>query len=355
MPGISFLFKKKFHPSRIDNQKKMFIAEEKTSHRLEQEKELALQIMKEKELQSLEGLGQAPERDPRASSLKFMYAAPSNVKDKRANLLAVPAPPALDANGDDDQVRAFKAKLYKKEGDGSFGTSSSSAPPPPLPAPSDDNEAKELEEEEQAEDKRDFQRLSELEKLSGRRRREVVTAEAMAQRHPSLRNAPTEGRYAQNLALHVKPFNEVIRNVRCLRCGEWGHASGDRECKLRDRNPLDEERQRREDPMTNPRHQTSSCAFIGEDGESDPEAEFLATLTRREKKLLLRKLQELEGVPSKHDNHKKKSKKRKAKHKDHKEKKKRDRKSRSYSSDDDSNSSSSSDSSSSDESDKHIS
>eukprot|EP01039_Chlorochromonas_danica_P003453 gene3453-3782_t len=332
----------------------MFIAEEKTSHREEQEKELAIQIMKEKELQSLEGLGQAPERDPRASSLKFMYAAPSHLKDKKGShhLLAVPAPPTLDANGDDDQVRAFKAKLYKKEGDSSFNASSSSAPPPP----SDDNEAEEEEEEEeQGADKRDFQRLSELEKLSGRRRKEVVTAEAMAQRHPSLKNAPTEGRYTQSLALHVKPFNEVIRNVRCLRCGEWGHASGDRECKLRDRNPLDEERQRREDPMTNS-CQTSSCAFIGEDGESDPEAEFLATLTRREKKLLLRKLQALEGIPSKHvDDHKKKSKKRKAKHKDHhKEKKKRNRKNRSGSSDDDSNSSSSSDSSSSDESDASV-
>lgn len=28
-----------------------------------------------------------------------------------------------------------------------------------------------------------------------------------------------------------------LRNVRCMRCGEWGHQSGDRECALKDFNP----------------------------------------------------------------------------------------------------------------------
>lgn len=36
-----------------------------------------------------------------------------------------------------------------------------------------------------------------------------------------------------------KPFNKLVRNTRCLRCGEWGHQTGDRECTLRDFNPHD--------------------------------------------------------------------------------------------------------------------
>lgn len=37
----------------------------------------------------------------------------------------------------------------------------------------------------------------------------------------------------------LKPFNQVVRNTRCLRCGEWGHQTGDRECTMRDFNPHD--------------------------------------------------------------------------------------------------------------------
>lgn len=100
--------------------------------------------------------------------------------------------------------------------------------------------------------------------------------------------------------------------------------SGERECPLRDYNPNDYARQQREDPMR--RMLDAPCAdgghngggggsgggghyrnsssgaggsgsvqkrstFVDEAGESDPEAEFLSTLTRREKKLLLRRLQ----------------------------------------------------------------
>ena len=35
----------------------------------------------------------------------------------------------------------------------------------------------------------------------------------------------------------MKPFGSTPNHVQCLRCGEWGHKSVDRECKLRDFNP----------------------------------------------------------------------------------------------------------------------
>ena len=39
-----------------------------------------------------------------------------------------------------------------------------------------------------------------------------------------------------------------------------------------------------------PKVYRTSSQFVDENGESDPEAEFLSTLTRREKKLLMQKL-----------------------------------------------------------------
>ena len=49
MPGLSFLFKKKFHPARIDRQKEVFIAEQTVQERKERDKQMALEAMKERE------------------------------------------------------------------------------------------------------------------------------------------------------------------------------------------------------------------------------------------------------------------------------------------------------------------
>ncbi|KAH7553360.1 hypothetical protein JRO89_XS12G0002100 [Xanthoceras sorbifolium] len=49
----------------------------------------------------------------------------------------------------------------------------------------------------------------------------------------------------------VKPFGVEVRNVKCLRCGNYGHQSGDRECPLKDViMPNEESRLKRDDPLT---------------------------------------------------------------------------------------------------------
>lgn len=49
----------------------------------------------------------------------------------------------------------------------------------------------------------------------------------------------------------VKPFGVEVRNVKCLRCGNYGHQSGDRECPLKDAiMPNEESRLKRDDPLT---------------------------------------------------------------------------------------------------------
>lgn len=49
----------------------------------------------------------------------------------------------------------------------------------------------------------------------------------------------------------VKPFGIEVRNVKCVRCGNYGHQSGDRECPLKDViMPNEESRLRRDDPLS---------------------------------------------------------------------------------------------------------
>ncbi|KAF9612156.1 hypothetical protein IFM89_038344 [Coptis chinensis] len=46
-----------------------------------------------------------------------------------------------------------------------------------------------------------------------------------------LKNAP---HLETGLPARPKPFGVEVRNVKCLRCGNFGHQSGDHECPLKD-------------------------------------------------------------------------------------------------------------------------
>lgn len=338
MPGLSFLFKKKFHPSRTDNQKRMFVAEQTASEKSQREAESAKEVQKEKEMQYYESMGSMEYRDPRTTGLKFMYAAPqskdeehgkkvkqmASIKDYEAKI--------DERTGEDEMVRKFKAKIAQSKlkslgeaaGHGNQTTPYDVQPPDDKGHQQDGHAASRP---------KLASNLSALEKEVGKRRTEL-THEQMSERFAVLKNAPVEGGYTKGMVVQHKPFNEQLRNVHCIRCGEWGHMSGERECPLRDYNPNDYARQLREDPMarmmdapnsnshsassnTGPNRIGSSsgrapstsvstsagagvgrqqrCTFLDENGESDPEAEFLSTLTRREKKLLLRRLQVVVG------------------------------------------------------------
>jgi CBF1 interacting corepressor len=346
MPGLSFLFKKRFHPSRLDNQKRIFIAEEKQAEKNEREVESAKEVMKEKEMQHYEQCGSMDFRDPRTSALKFMYATPMAKDDEKDGKNTKKMASVMDyeskidhKTGDDEMVRAFRAKIVQtklkslSESLVQQKTVGEEGAQYEVEVPANQSEHT----ESRSSKRKAAPAVSALEKEVGKRRTEL-THDQMQERFAVLKNAPMEGGYAKGMAVKHKPFNELLRNVHCARCGEWGHMSGERECPLRDYNPLDYARQQREDPMRKmmdapvpassssaahpscaaDRHSRSgqshtdsstrgsardsntssgvqghrsSSRYVDEAGESDPEAEFLASLTRREKMLLLRKLQ----------------------------------------------------------------
>ncbi len=206
---------------RMDNQKRLFVAEEKAKSHEQREKELAEQVLKEKELLAYEQLGQAPDhRDPRTSGLKFMYAPPPTAKGKErktkdaAALMEPPKPVELDANGDDPAVRAFKMKLMgitagKSADNGGGGEQLENE------HREGDEESRNLDDEDEEERKREVRiPQSELEKAVGKRQSNLITFEEQVERHPFLKNAPMEGDYAKTskaLQLKHKPFFEVIR------------------------------------------------------------------------------------------------------------------------------------------------
>jgi CBF1 interacting corepressor len=318
MPGLSFLLLKPWHPSNKTNQKRIWIAEQEAKDRQKRETEAALEILKEQEKESLEQALQL-QRDEKERSLKFMYNAPPGLKQG--------GPGAEDdddlaALAEDDAVRKFRERLKLKK-DPNFSASA---------------------------------QQSRLEQEAGMRHRAGMTVDEQVEKFPFLKGAPVEGEYAKNVQVTFKPLGKSVRNVRCMRCGEWGHKSGDRECPMRNYNPHDLARQRREDPMTYMQTQLLQdkqslilkrsalpSEMLGVEGlnghelvlsdegtqdrdaihcndspgrrvwadaaalvtsteeDADPEATFLASLSTKEKKLLLHKIQQLEALTGSED------------------------------------------------------
>ncbi|KAL9645530.1 hypothetical protein ABK040_000594 [Willaertia magna] len=70
-----------------------------------------------------------------------------------------------------------------------------------------------------------------------------------AEKFPFLKLAPTEGKYTENVKVKHKPFGIELRNVKCTKCGQFGHTNIDRECPMFGISRVDAERQAKEDPL----------------------------------------------------------------------------------------------------------
>eukprot|EP01116_Phalansterium_solitarium_P016585 TRINITY_DN3876_c0_g1_i2.p1 TRINITY_DN3876_c0_g1~~TRINITY_DN3876_c0_g1_i2.p1 ORF type:complete len:454 (+),score=99.25 TRINITY_DN3876_c0_g1_i2:112-1473(+) len=241
---LAFLLTKYFHPMTKENQRKLWIAEEKAKDDAKKAVLRKKQLEEEQAMwagRDLYTLTDEERKKKQLGSVAFMYQPPPGY-----------------------------AEMIEKQ-------------------KRDEAEAK-------AEAKAEAQALAEgrpVEKTWKQKREE---------RFKFLKNAPVEGGYTDGHVVRHRPLGIEVRNIQCNRCHEWGHQSTDRECPMNKFNPNDAFRQQLEDPLQLVKSRAAElghgsgyadpmAAFLD---EPDPERAFLASLTRKQKRALLRHLNKLE-------------------------------------------------------------
>ena len=199
--SLSFLGKKSFHPSNPRNLKKLFQAEERQANEEKRAEELKREHEAEetrRQSRSMLEKGAPAEAPP---STSFMYQLPPGLREaqeKQKSQAAAAAAQRREAAA--DAAAAAAAAAAPAQGD-------AEAPP-------------------------------------------QTRADRDAERFAILKHAPRAGSYTTDIAVHHRPFGVSLRQVKCSRCGEWGHAAGDRECKLRHEvTEADNARKTQDDPI----------------------------------------------------------------------------------------------------------
>ncbi|XP_073125719.1 uncharacterized zinc finger CCHC domain-containing protein At4g19190 [Henckelia pumila] len=210
----SFLNQKPWHPLSYPNQRRKWIAEQTHAQKERRAEEVSREYAQEQEFLRQTALISQKEKEKleMMKAVSFMYVKP----------------PGYNA----ESAKAAEVADEKKnhEQDPSLEAASSSMNVETKP--------------------------SAVEKKKGRPKDIYGRALPTEEQFEVLKNAP---RLETGVLVRAKPFGVEIRNVKCLRCGNFGHQSGDRECPLKDAiMPNEESRLKRDDPLTTIIAQTES-------------------------------------------------------------------------------------------------
>ncbi|XP_044506896.1 uncharacterized zinc finger CCHC domain-containing protein At4g19190 [Mangifera indica] len=203
----SYLNQKPWHPLSYPNQRRKWIAEQIHSNKQRRAEEVAREYGQEQEFFRQTALISKKDKDKMETmqAVSFMYVRPPGYNAESAKAAEI----------EDEKRRQ-----------GQVSTSQDS------PAPAMHSESLPVAEEKKKSRPKD---------VFGR---PLPTEEEFE----VLKNAP---RLETGAPARVKPFGVEVRNVKCLRCGNYGHQSGDRECPLKDAiMPNEESRLKRDDPLT---------------------------------------------------------------------------------------------------------
>ncbi|GBG65272.1 hypothetical protein CBR_g50314 [Chara braunii] len=219
----AFLNQKSWHPLSYPNQKRLWIAQQVHAVDLKKKEEVAREFAQEQEFfrQTAVLSGKEKKKLEDLQAVGFLYARPPGYNAESAHAAKV----------EEERKKEMKEMLAVKgieQCSGKVGEADSKG-------------ANLLDGGKEEKDGAMEKKPRRVRDVFGRT---IPTEEEFS----VLKGAP---RMETGVTGRAKPFAIEVRNVKCARCGSYGHQSGDRECSLRGMmGPSEIARQAREDPLT---------------------------------------------------------------------------------------------------------